>query len=261
MVKKFRQGETDTMVKHDTLLVCSGIRENRQVLRHVFSDVFNLLEAVDAVAGSARIRLGSLDPSLFRAETVKRLARLQHLTPHFHLSIQSGSSRILALMKRKYNRDQALAGIARLREAMPAVELTADFIVGFPGETEADFADTVDFATKAEFLQMHVFAYSPREGTPAAAMKGQLDEATKKTRSATLIAHGEALKQKRLEKALEHPLQTVLFETYENGRAIGHTDAFYTVSMESDTPLHGELLPVRLTKTENGVLYAERRNG
>ena len=90
---------------------------------------------------------------------VKRLAALRHLAPHFHLSIQSGSSSVLAAMKRKYNRDMALAGIARLRAAIPNLELTADFIVGFPGETKECFTETLDFAREAAFLQMHVFAY------------------------------------------------------------------------------------------------------
>ena len=220
----------------------------------------DLLEAVDKIAGPARIRLGSLDPSIFRAETVKRMAKLTHLAPHFHLSIQSGSSAVLAAMKRKYNRDQALAGIRRLREAMPDIELTADFIVGFPGESEADFADTLDFARQADFLQMHVFAYSPRENTPAATMPLQIDEATKKSRSAALIAVGEELKLARMQRALESPLQSVLFETYENELAIGHTDSFFTVAMPSEIPLHGILLPVYLTEIKNGVLYAERRD-
>ena len=219
----------------------------------------HLLAAVDEIAGPARIRLGSLDPSLFRAETVERLAGLSHLAPHFHLSVQSGSSAVLAAMKRKYNRDQALAGIRRLREAIPQVELTADFIVGFPGESEADFADTLDFARQAEFLQMHVFAYSPRKGTPAATMRGQIEEATKKVRSAALIACGEELRLARMERALQTPHRHVLFETYENGLAIGHTDSFFTVAMPSEEPLHGRLLPVRLTEIKNGILYAERR--
>ena len=188
------------------------------------------------------------------------MAKLTHLAPHFHLSIQSGSSAVLAAMKRKYNRDQALAGIRRLREAMPDIELTADFIVGFPGESEADFADTLDFARQADFLQMHVFAYSPRENTPAATMPLQIDEATKKSRSAALIAVGEELKLTRMQRALESPLQSVLFETYENGLAIGHTDSFFTVAMPSEIPLHGILLPVYLTEIKNGVLYAERRD-
>ncbi|MBQ3064472.1 MAG: tRNA (N(6)-L-threonylcarbamoyladenosine(37)-C(2))-methylthiotransferase MtaB [Clostridia bacterium] len=219
----------------------------------------DLLEAIDKIAGPARIRLGSLDPSLFRAETVERLAKLTHLAPHFHLSIQSGSSAVLAAMRRKYNRDQALAGIRRLREAIPSVELTADFIVGFPGESDTDFADTLDFARQAAFLQMHVFTYSKRENTPAATMKGQLDEATKKARSAALIACGEALRQARLQSALQAPLQAVLFETYEQGLAIGHTDSFLPVAMPSNKPLHGVLLPVRITEIKGDLLLAERR--
>lgn len=220
--------------------------------------LIDLLEAVDKIAGLSRVRLGSLDPSLMREDFVKRLATLQHLAPHFHLSIQSGSSSVLAAMKRKYNRDMALSGIARLHAAIPNVELTADFIVGFPGETEESFAETLDFAREAAFLQMHVFAYSPRVDTPAALMTGQIDSATKKARSAALIALGEQIRQERLEKSLTQPYRTVLFETFEDGLAIGHTDNFLEVAIRSDKPLHGVLLPVRLLGVANGKLFAEK---
>ncbi|MBQ2774161.1 MAG: tRNA (N(6)-L-threonylcarbamoyladenosine(37)-C(2))-methylthiotransferase MtaB [Clostridia bacterium] len=222
------------------------------------SSLIDLLEAIDKIAGDARVRLGSLDPSLMREDFVKRLAALRHLAPHFHLSIQSGSSSVLAAMKRKYNRDMALAGIARLRAAIPNLELTADFIVGFPGETKECFAETLDFAREAAFLQMHVFAYSPRAGTPAALMTGQIDGATKKARSAALIALGEQIRQERLKNALSQPYRTVLFETFEDGIAIGHTDNFLEVAVHSNTPLHGILLPVRLQHTANGRLLAEK---
>ena len=219
--------------------------------------LIDLLEAVDAIADGARIRLGSLDPSLMREGFVERLAALKHLAPHFHLSIQSGSSRVLAAMKRKYNRDMALSGIARLRSALPHVELTADFIVGFPGESEQDFADTVDFAKKADFLAMHVFAYSKREGTLAAKMNGQIDTATKKSRSATLIALGDRLRQGRLEAALKEPVQDVLFESFEEGVALGHTAAFFEVAVKTPVPLHGEVLPVRLLDVREGKIFGE----
>ena len=217
----------------------------------------DLLEAVDTIPGIGRVRLGSLDPSLMRPDFVARIARLRALTPHFHISMQSGSSRILAAMKRKYNRDMALSGIYRLREAMPAVELTTDFIVGFPGETDADFADTLSFAREAEFLQMHVFAYSKRAGTVAAAMPDQIPTAIKKDRSAALIALGRDLRAARLQKALDTSTREVLFETYENGYAIGHTAEFFEVAAKSPIPLHSELRLVRLTGSTGDRLIGE----
>lgn len=224
------------------------------------ASLIDLLEAVDRIKGIGRVRLGSLDPSLMREESVRRLAGLTHLAPHFHLSIQSGSSRVLAAMKRKYNRQMALDAIKRLREAIPQAELTADFIVGFPGESEEDFAETLSLAREADFLHMHVFAYSPRKGTPAAALPTQIDAATKKARSAALIEVGEEMHRTRLEKALEKPYRSVLFETYQGGSAIGHTDSFLEVAMPSDVPLNGQQLSVYLTGIKDGTLLAKRED-
>ena len=216
-----------------------------------------LLEAVDAIPGNYRLRLGSLDPSLMKEAFVSRIARLSHLAPHFHLSMQSGSSKTLAAMKRKYNRDQAWRGIERLRAAIPDVELTADFIVGFPGETETDFEETLSFVQAAEFLQIHVFSYSPRRGTPAASMARQLDGATKKHRSATLIAAGEEARNARLTRALQNPLQAVLLESNENGMAIGHTAHFFEVAVRASRPTHNKFARVRLLAVQDGRLLAE----
>ncbi len=214
----------------------------------------DLLVAVDNIKGLERVRLGSLDPSLMREEFVQKLPTLRTLCPHFHLSMQSGSARVLAAMKRKYNPDQALAGIERLRAALPDVELTTDFIVGFPGESDEDFAATMEFARRAAFLQMHVFAYSRRAGTPAAEMPNQLPKAVKKERSAALSALGDELRDARLARALASPVRPVLFETYENGIATGHTKEFFEVAVQSDVPRSGKLYTVRLTGVENGRL-------
>lgn len=216
--------------------------------------LIDLLEAVDRIEGLDRVRLGSLDPSLMRAPFVERLAALRTLAPHFHLSMQSGSARILAAMKRKYNPEQALAGIARLREAIPNVELTTDFIVGFPSETDADFADTMALAREAQFLQMHVFAYSRRAGTPAATMPNQIAKQIKKERSAALCALGAELRHARLLRAMEQPIRPVLLETFENGRCVGHTKEFFEVAVQMPAPMNGALVDVRLTGIENGQL-------
>ena len=217
----------------------------------------DLLEAVDAIDGIGRVRLGSLDPSLFREDFVRRIAGLRSLTPHFHISMQSGSSRVLAAMKRKYNATQAMDAIKRLRAAIPRVELTTDFIVGFPGETDEDFEQTVRFAEEAEFLAMHVFAYSKREGTLAATLPDQVPSAVKKARSARLVALGERLHDKRLSAALQIPSHEVLFETFENGFVIGHTDTFFEVKAPSSTPLHSVFKQVTPKSIADGYLLAE----
>lgn len=216
-----------------------------------------LLKKVDALPGIGRIRLGSLDPSLFKEDFVATVAGLSHLAPHFHLSVQSGSSAVLAAMKRKYNREMALAGIRRLRAAIPHVQLTADFIVGFPGESEADFADTMSFAKEADFLHMHVFAYSRRAGTVAANLPGQIPVPVKKERSAALIALGEDMRRGILTRALENPLREVLFESFSGGVAVGHTADFLEVAVRSDRPMHAETHTVRLLEASGDRLTGE----
>lgn len=216
-----------------------------------------LLKKVDALPGIGRIRLGSLDPSLFKEDFVATVAGLSHLAPHFHLSVQSGSSVVLAAMKRKYNREMALAGIRRLRAAIPHVQLTADFIVGFPGESEADFADTMSFAKEADFLHMHVFAYSRRAGTVAANLPGQIPVPVKKERSAALIALGEEMHRGILTRALENPLREVLFESFSGGVAVGHTADFLEVAVRSDRPMHAETHTVRLLEASGDRLTGE----
>ncbi len=218
----------------------------------------DILESVDAIEGIGRVRLGSLDPSLIRPEFAKKISALPSLAPHFHLSLQSGSSRILALMKRKYNADMAMRAIELLRENMPTVKFTTDVIVGFPGETDEDFEKTVEFVRKAGFLMVHIFPYSKRKGTPAAEMKGQISGDVKKQRLHTLEAVAAESRKQILEETVKSsPLVTVLFETYEDGIATGHTADFIEVSVKSDIPLHAELKNVRLTHTDGTLCYGE----
>ncbi len=206
----------------------------------------DLLEEVDAIPGIGRVRLGSLDPSLMKPEFVNRIARLKSLTPHFHLSMQSGSDKILALMKRKYNRKMALEGMERLRAAMPNVQFTTDIIVGFPGETEEDFALTVDFAKKAKFLMIHVFPYSERRGTVAATLPGRVPEEIRHQRVRELSVI-QAEIQKEILESYTNTAVSVLFETYTDGIAIGHTDTFVEVSCPAPHPLPAQTRTVYIT--------------
>ena len=206
----------------------------------------DLLEDVDAIPGIGRVRLGSLDPSLMKPDFVNRIAKLKSLTPHFHLSMQSGSDKILALMKRKYNRKMALEGIERLRAAMPGVQFTTDIIVGFPGETEEDFALTVDFAKQAKFLMIHVFPYSERRGTVAATLPGRIPEEIRHRRVRELSTV-QAEIQKEILDSYTNTAVNVLFETYTNGIAIGHTDTFVEISCPALSSLQSQFHTVYIT--------------
>lgn len=218
-------------------------------------DLADLLEAVDAIPDIGRVRLGSLDPTLIREAFVARIAKLSSLTPHFHLSMQSGSDAILARMKRKYNRTQALAAIERLRSAIPDVMLTTDMIVGFPGESEEDFEATMDFARRARFLMIHVFPYSKRQGTPAAVMPDQIPGEIKKQRVAALSALSAEIRRDILAELIEkETVLPVLFETYDRGVAVGHTPNFIEIRVAAPASLHAQTHNVRLTAlSEDGT--------
>lgn len=218
----------------------------------------DLLDAVNGIDGIERIRLGSLEPTLMRPAFLDRIAKVGKLTPHFHLSMQSGSSRTLAAMRRKYNAETALRNIENTRAALPGVQFTTDFIVGFPGETDEDFAETMEFARRVGFLATHVFKYSKRAGTPAAKMPDQVPEEIKHARSQALFAlSAESTAHCLAEILAAHPTETVLFEQKIGGLWSGHTAAFAEVRAASDADLHGELRKVRLDKIEDGYIRAD----
>ena len=220
------------------------------------TDLGSLLAQVDKIEGIGRVRLGSLDPSLIRPDFVERIASLSSLAPHFHLSLQSGSSRILAKMKRKYNAEQAMNAIRSLRAAIPNVKFTTDVIVGFPSETEEDFAETLRFCEEARFLMVHIFPYSKREGTLAAAMAEQVPAEVKRQRLHRLEARTKEIRRELLTEAIaSSPVTEVLFETYENGYAYGHTADFLEVAVPSDAPLHGRLGTVCLQALTGDVCH------
>ena len=221
-------------------------------------DFGSLLSAVDKIDGIKRVRLGSLDPTVIKPEFVEKIKDLKSLAPHFHLSLQSGSSKTLAAMRRKYNADQALASIERLRAAMPDVKFTTDIIVGFPGETEEDFEQSCEFARRARFLMIHVFPYSKRKGTVAATMKDQIPEQIKKERVHKLSAISREIRSEILdEKIAEGKSVSVLFESWSDGYAKGHTADFIEVKVRSDKALHSVFRNVILLSHDGDICEAK----
>lgn len=221
----------------------------------------DILCKVDKIKGLERIRLGSLDPSLIKPEFVEKVSKLTSLAPHFHLSLQSGSSKILALMKRKYNAEMAMNAINLLKNSIPNVSFTTDVIVGFPQETEADLLETADFIRKAEFLTVHLFSYSNRKGTEASKMKGQLNSEEKNRRLHILEETAKETKKKFISKQISNsPVKKVLFETFDGISAHGHTDNFMEVSVESKKDLRGLILPVQIENTDGDICFGRLVN-
>ncbi len=221
--------------------------------------LIDLLETLDTRADTPRLRLGSLSPELMRPDFVRRFSALTRVTPHLHLSMQSGSDAILRGMRRRYNTEMAISSLAALRAAMPRVQFTTDMMVGFPGETDGMFEETLDFCRRARFLDMHVFAYSRRPGTPAADFPGQVPESVKHERSARLILLKNEIRDSILAElcAAGEPLP-VLFETRDGDHDTGHSDTYVEVRVPvGEIDPRGELYSVRPLRTQDGILYGE----
>lgn len=168
-----------------------------------------LVEDIARIPGLIRLRLGSLEPQRLIPEAIERLGRVSKLCPHFHMSLQSGSDKILGKMERGYTTNQYREIVAKLRENFPELSLTTDIMVGFPGEEEIDFQDTLAFAKEIGFSRIHVFRYSPRPGTKAARMP-QVDEAIKKDRSQRLQELADNLAAKRASEQIGKEVEVIL---------------------------------------------------
>ena len=221
-------------------------------------DLADLICELDRRHSCERIRLGSMAPELLTGGFIDRISATKIMVPHIHISMQSGADNVLRGMKRRYNRKMALENIRHIRERMPGVMLTADLMVGFPGESEEDFLDTMRFVSEAGLLDAHVFAYSKRAGTPAADYDGQIDEQTKAERSARLIAECRRVQAEILDSVVKEgkPLPTIL-ETRRGMEYTGHSDSYIEVVCESENDLQGRLVLVTPTHYENGKIYGK----
>lgn len=208
----------------------------------------DLVERAAGVEGIERIRLGSLDPDLLTDRDIARLAAVDKLCPQFHLSLQSGCSKTLRAMRRPYTAEQYAAVADKLRAAFGAgnVSLTTDVIVGFPGETEEDFVQSMAFVTEQKFLKVHVFPYSRREGTPAYDYPGQLPEHEKEARSRRMTDAVEAVRG-RLARAMAGQQAEVLLETPLSSTLFtGYTRQYLPVVVNAPGHQSGDILRVVL---------------
>ena len=205
--------------------------------------MIDLLEDLNKIDGIKRIRLGSLEPSLITDEFTKRLSKLDKICNHFHLSLQSGCDETLKRMNRKYTTSEFRQVVDRLRKAFKDVNLTTDIIVGFPGETREEFEKTYDFLKEIKFYKMHIFKYSPREGTPASKMPNQVDGKIKEERSQKLIELSDK-NQDEYNKIYFSKPQKVLFEEQKDGIWTGYTSNYVKVTYQSDENLENKILKI-----------------
>lgn len=221
-------------------------------------DLGDLIAELDSRGSCERIRLGSLAPELIGERFISKVKNTKILAPHFHLSMQSGSDSVLRGMKRRYNTEMALRNMEIIRGAFPTATFTTDLMVGFPGESEEDFLQTVVFVKRARFLDCHVFAYSKRAGTPAAEYKNQVPEAEKKRRSEVLIAEKNKVRDEVLTEICEReePLSCI-FETREGSVWTAHSDTFAEVRVESEEELSGRLISVMPKYAKDGIIFGE----
>ncbi len=221
-------------------------------------DLADLILELDRRGSCERLRLGSLAPELIGKRFVDKVKDAKILAPHFHLSLQSGSDKILRAMKRRYNRRMALENIDYIRENIHGSQFTTDVMVGFPGETDEDFLETVDFVKRARFIDAHVFAYSRRHATPAASYPDQVDETVKKQRSRELIRVKNEVRDEVLSEIVASREElSVILETYDGGYYSAHSDGFAEVRVAAPDGLHGEMLSVIPEYHKGGIIYAK----
>ena len=215
-------------------------------------EVTGLIEEVCAAVPELRVRLGSLEPRIVTEEFCQRLKKFPNLCPQFHLSMQSGCDTVLARMKRKYDTARYYESVRLLNAHFPGCAVTTDMIVAFPGETEEEFNQSLEFIRRCGFADMHIFPYSRRPGTPADKMPGQHNNATKEARSRAAIAVAEEMSRAYRENLVGRELE-VLFEEKDGEYFTGHAVNYVKVYCEGEN-LHNEIRTVTVTEVwKDGV--------
>ena len=212
--------------------------------------LLELIQAVNAVKGIERIRLGSLEPKIVTEHFASELSKLDKICPHFHLSLQSGCDATLKRMNRKYTTKEYERGCELLRKYFVHPAITTDVIVGFPGETEEEFAQTKAYLKRIHFYEMHIFKYSKRKGTRAAVMPDQIDEQIKAARSEKLIALGHDM-SKEFRKFYIGKNEEVLFEEKavigDKEYFVGYTKEYVKVAKKTDENLENQIVSGRIS--------------
>ncbi len=239
--------EVDRLAKNGFKeIVLTGIHVASYGLDLKCTNLTDIVKKVNETEGIERIRFSSMEPTAVTEEFVDEMKKMPKICDHFPLSLQSGCDRTLKAMNRRYTADEYALAVDRLRAAFPDVAITTDIIVGFPGETEEDFLESIAFARRVGLSKIHVFPYSPKTGTPAAKMKEQVAPDIKNDRASRLIAVSDELNKKFID-TLKGRTMPVLFEIRnKDGYFEGHTTNYIKVLVKTEEDLKNQILNVKI---------------
>lgn len=240
IIKKIKEVEKEGYLE----IVLTGI--NICHYRDKETDLAGLLKQILTQTTVPRIRLGSLDPRLISHQLIDLYSQHSRLLPHWHLSLQSGSDTILKQMNRRYTAKKYLEIVNKLRKNNPLFSFTTDIILGFPGETEEDFAKTCTLLKKIQFAKVHIFPFSPRPGTKAAEMKNKLQDKIKTERVKKLKKITEIVANNFAKKFIGHPVE-VLWENKKSGIWYGYTPEYLRVKCKSKKNLRNKITSYHYT--------------
>ncbi|EJT6494439.1 tRNA (N(6)-L-threonylcarbamoyladenosine(37)-C(2))-methylthiotransferase MtaB [Clostridium perfringens] len=219
----------------------------------------DLLEEIEKIDGIERVRIGSIDPTFFTEDVVRRILALKKLCPHFHLSLQSGCDATLKRMNRRYTAKEYEDIVNLLRDKIEDVSITTDVIVGFPGETDEEFEETYEFLKRIALSKTHIFKYSPRKGTRAENMENQVDGNKKDERSKKLIELNRINEKAFAEKYIGEVIDVLFEEEVELGSGVytGYTRNYIKVNAKVDCNVSGKILNVKINSFEGEVAQGE----
>lgn len=217
--------------------------------------LISIVEKINNIEGIERIRFGSLEQGIITDNFMQRLSKQDKICDHFHLSLQSGSDTVLQRMNRRYSANEYMEKVELIRKYMPDSGITTDIIVGFPGETEKEFNETLEFVKKVNFSRIHVFKYSVREGTKAAVFDNQVDEKIKSVRSKTLISLADKMTQDFMQEMLGKTI-SVLIEKKNVNLYEGYTTNYLRTIVESDIDIENQIVKANVIKFEEDCLIS-----
>ncbi len=217
--------------------------------------LISIIEEINNIEGIERIRFGSLEQGIITEGFMQRLSKLDKICDHFHLSLQSGSDTVLQRMNRRYTAKEYLEKVELIRKYMPDAGITTDIIVGFPGETEEEFNETLEFVKKVNFSRIHVFKYSVREGTKAAGFDNQVDEKIKSERSKILISLADKMTHDFMQRMIGKTV-SVLIEKKNGSSYEGYTTNYLRTIIESEHDIENQVVKANVVKVDEDCLIS-----